>query len=135
MQIKRLYQQFCDVAPHLARLLPLLERMVTGTNFTAGLAGGAAAATVDLTGVHGHLDEMSKANTALLRQLQDQTLQIAGVEEEVKRLRMALEHSERRMEAAEREIASVGMWVKALGGIAVVLLVIIAVMIYILHAH
>ena len=135
MQIKRLYQQFCDIAPHLARLLPILERVVTGTSFTAGLAGGAVAAEVDLSGVHGHLDEMSKANTALLRQLQDQTLQIAGVEEEVKRLRMALEHTERRLESAEREIASVGMWVKALGGIAVVLLVIIAVMIYILHAH
>ena len=136
MQIKRLYQQFCDIAPHLARLLPVLERLVTGTNFTAGLAGGAtAAAAVDLSGVHGHLDEMGKANTALLRQLQDQTLQIAGVEEEVKRLRMALEHTERRLESAEREIASVGMWVKALGGAAVLLLVIIAVMIYILHAH
>ena len=135
MQIKRLYQQFCDIAPHLARLLPILERVVTGTSFTAGLAGGAVAAEVDLSGVHGHLDAMSKANTALLRQLQDQTLQIAGVEEEVKRLGMALEHTERRLEGVEREIASVGFWVKALGGAAVFLLVVIAVMIYILHAR
>jgi len=135
MQIKRLYQQFCDIAPHLARLLPMLERLVTGTNFTAGLAGGAAAAAVDLSGVHGHLDAMSKAHTALLRQLQDQTVQLAGVEEEVKRLRMALEHTERRIEGVETAVASVGLWVKVLGSTAVVLLAVIAAMIYILHAR
>jgi hypothetical protein len=136
MQIKRLYEQFCDLAPHLSKLIPVLERLVTGTNFSSALVGGAAAAaTVDLSGVHGHLDEVNKANTALLRQLQDQTLQIAGVEEEVKRLRMVLEHSERRVESVERELSSLGMWVKALGGTAIVLLVIMAVMLYVLHAR
>jgi len=135
MQIKRLYQQFCDIAPHLARLLPILERLVTGTTFTAGLAGGAVAAEVDLSGVHKHLDEVSKSNTALLRQMQDHTLQIVGVEEEVKRLRTAQEHVERRIESVEREVATVGVWVKALGGAAVLLLAVIAVMIYVLHAR
>ena len=104
MQIKRLYQQFMDLAPHLAKLLPVLERVVIGTSFTGLLAGeAAAAATVDLTAVHTHLDKVTKANTALVRQLQDQTIQIAGVEEEVRRLRMALEHSERRVERVELE--------------------------------
>jgi hypothetical protein len=135
MQIKRLYQQFMDLAPHLSKLLPVLEHLVTGTSFSSMLVGGAAAAAVDLSEVHGHMHELGKANAALLRQLQDQTVQIAGVEEEVKRLRMALEHSERRVESVERELSSVGMWVKVLGGTAVVLLVVMAVMIYVLHAH
>jgi len=136
MQIKRLYQQFMDLAPHLAKLLPVLEHLVVGTNFTGALAGGAAAAAVvDLTPVHTHLDEMSKANAALLRQLQDQTIQIAGVEEEVRRLRMALEHSERRVERVELEIASLGLWVKGLGLTAAVLLAVLAVVIYVTHAH
>ena len=135
MQIKRLYQQFMDLAPHLAKLLPVLEHLVIGTNFTGALAGGAAAAAVvDLAPVHTHLEDLSKANAALLRQLQDQTIQIAGVEEEVKRLRMALEHSERRVERVELELASIGLWVKALGGAAVLLLAILAVLVYVLHA-
>jgi len=135
MQIKRLYQQFMDLAPHLAKLLPVLEHLVIGTNFTGALAGGAAAAAVvDLAPVHTHLEDLGKANAALLRQLQDQTIQIAGVEEEVKRLRMALEHSERRVERVELELASLGLWVKALGGAAVLLLAILAVLVYVLHA-
>jgi hypothetical protein len=136
MQIKRLYQQFMDLAPHLAKLLPVLEHLVIGTNFTGALAGGAAAAAVvDLAPVHTHLDEMTKANAALLRQLQDQTIQIAGVEEEVRRLRMALEHSERRVERVELELASLGLWVKLMGGATVLLLAVLGVMLYVLHAH
>jgi len=136
MQIKRLYQQFMDLAPHLARLIPILEKVLAGTTFSTMLVGGAAAAApVDLSEVHGHLDEVTKANKALLRQLQDQTLQIVGVEEEVKRLRMALEHSERRVESVEREMSSLTLWVKVLGGTGVVLLVIMAVMVYVLRAH
>jgi hypothetical protein len=132
MQIKRLYERFMDLAPHMAKLIPILERLVTGTNFSSALVGGAAgAAAVDLTGVHGRLDEAGKAHTALLRQMQDQTLQIAGVEEEIKRLRMALEHSERRVEL---ELSSLGLWVKALGVTAIVLLAVLAVMFYVLHA-
>jgi hypothetical protein len=135
MQIKRLYQQFMDLAPHLAKLLPVLEHVVIGTNFTGALAGGAAAAAVvDLAPVHTHLDEMTRANALLLRQLQDQTIQIAGVEEEVRRLRMALEHSERRVERVELEIASLGLWVKGLGGAAVLLLAVVAILVYVLHA-
>jgi hypothetical protein len=135
MQIKRLYEQFMDLAPHMAKLIPILERVVTGTNFSSAFVGGAAgAATVDLTGVHGRLDEAGKAHTALLHQLQDQTIQIAGVEEEVKRLRMALEHSERRVERVELELTSLGLWVKALGLTAIVLLAVLAVMFYVLHA-
>jgi hypothetical protein len=135
MQIKRLYQQFMDLAPHLAKLLPVLEHLVVGTNFTGALAGGAmGAAAVDLAPVHTHLDAVTKANAALLRQLQDQTVQIAGVEEEVKRLRMALEHSERRVERVELEVASLGLWVKGLGLTAIVLLAVLAVMFYVLHA-
>ncbi|HXB63004.1 MAG TPA: hypothetical protein VNU94_09180 [Acidobacteriaceae bacterium] len=137
MQIKRLYQQFMDLAPHLAKLLPVLEHVVIGTNFTGALAGSAAAAaTVDLTAVHTHLDEVTKANTALVRQLQDQTIQIAGVEEEVRRLRMALEHSERRVERVEMELVSVGLWVKLLGGATVLLLAALAVLLaFVLHAR
>jgi hypothetical protein len=135
MQIKRLYQQFMDLAPHLAKLLPVLEHLVIGTNFTGALAGGAVgAAAVDLSGVTGRLDDAGKAHAVLLRQLQDQTIQIAGVEEEVKRLRMALEHSERRVERVELELSSLGLWVKALGLTAIVLLAVLAVMFYILHA-
>jgi DNA repair exonuclease SbcCD ATPase subunit len=136
MQIKKLYQQIMDLAPHLTKLIPIAEHLLTGTSFSSAFVGGAgAAAAVDLTEVHGRLDEASKANTALLRQLQDQTVQMAGVEEEVKRLRMALEHSERRVESVEREVASLGLWVKALGSAAVLMLAVVAVMMYVLHAR
>jgi hypothetical protein len=56
------------------------------------------------------------------------------VEEEVKRLRMALEHSERRVERVELEMASLGLWVKGLGLTAIVLLAVLGVLIYVLHA-
>jgi hypothetical protein len=119
--------QLLDLLPRLTKLLPSLERLLVG--------GAATAAVVDLTGVHTHLDDVGKSNAALLRQLQDQTIQIAGVEEEVKRLRMALEHSERRVERVETELTSLGVWVKLLGGASVVLLAaLVILLVYVLHA-
>jgi hypothetical protein len=85
--------------------------------------------------VHTHIDGVTKANTALRRQIEDQTIQIAGVEEEVKRLRMALEHSERRVERVETELVSVGLWVKLLGGASVALLAaLVILLVFVLHA-
>ncbi len=58
------------------------------------------------------------------------------MEEEVKRLRMALEHSERRVERVELEISSLGLWVKGLGLTAIVLLAaLVILLVYVLHAQ
>ncbi|HEY0307835.1 MAG TPA: hypothetical protein VGB94_06730 [Acidobacteriaceae bacterium] len=133
MGITDIVELFRKHGPNLLRLLRMLENGVTGTNFSANLLPAPPA--VDVSGLREDLTGVSRAHASILRQMQDQTLQIAGVEEEVKRLRMALEHSERRVEAVERELESISLWVKALGIATVVLLVALMVLVFILHTR
>ncbi len=133
MGITDIVALFRKHGPNLLRLLRMLENGVTGTNFSAALLPSAPA--VDVTGLRDDLNGVSQAHAALLRQMQDQTLQIAGVEEEVKRLRMTIEHTERRIEGVERAVESVSLWVKALGVTTVVLLIVLIVMAFVLRVR
>ncbi|MDR3735856.1 MAG: hypothetical protein P4L10_10010 [Acidobacteriaceae bacterium] len=118
---------------HGPNLLRMLENGVTGTNFSAALLPPPPA--MDVSGLRDDINGVSRAQAGLVRHLQDQTLQLSSVEEEVKRLRMALEHSERRIEGVERELSSISLWVKALGITTVVLLIVFIVMAFVLHAR
>jgi len=134
MAIKDVFNLLKRNGPNLVRLLQAVEHGVTGTNFSGALVP--AAPSNDMLRLRDDISGVSRSYTNLLRQMQDQTVQIAGVEEEVKRLRMAVEHSERRVEGVERELASVTLWVKALGGIMIALLLVaIGVMILVLRAR
>ena len=119
--------------PRLLRLLQMVEQGAIGTNFSGGLLP--AQPQVDVSGLRDDINSVSRAHAGLVRQMQDQTMQIAGVEDEVKRLRMSIEHSERRLEGVESAISSVGLWVKVLGGLSVALLVAlgVGVLMFVLH--
>ncbi len=85
-------------------------------------------------GVRGDLGQVTKAHLGLYRQLQDQSVQIAEVGEEVKRSRVAMEQHERHMDALEKRIGSFGIWLKAgVSLIAILVVVVIVLLIQLLH--
>jgi hypothetical protein len=124
----KLLMQLIDMLPRLAKLLPSLERLMIG--------GGAAAVAVEgVSELREELGRNSNAHAGLVRQLQDQTIQLAAVEEEVRRLRMNIEHQERRMEGLEGGLAQISLWVRVFGVTTVLLLLILAGIVLYLHAH
>ncbi len=120
--------QLFELLPHVSRLLPMADKFLTSKAAAEKANETALAAMAE--GVRGDLGQVTKAHAGLYRQLQDQTAQIAGVGEEVKLARLSIDQHERKIEALERSIAALGLWIKAgisliviLASVAVVLLV------------
>jgi hypothetical protein len=123
----KIFMQLLDVLPRLGHLVPTVERLLIG--------GGTAAAVEGISEVREDLANIGKDHEGLLRQLHDQTVQIAAVEEEVQRLRLAVEHSERRMLEVESSVARVNAWVKASVALGIITLVMVAALLIHLLAH
>ena len=79
-------------------------------------------------GVRGDLGQVTKAHAGLYRQLQEQSLQIDAISEDVKRTRVAIEQHGHRMEVLEQQLASLGIWVKAGVSLLAVLLIVVIVL-------
>ncbi len=84
-------------------------------------------------GVRGDLGQITKAHSGLYRQLQDQSAQITEVSEEVKRARLSLDQHDHRLESMEKNLSSLGRWIK--GGISVLVLLLAAVIALLLRAR
>ena len=120
--------QLIELLPHVSRLLPMADKFLSSK--TASEKANEAALTAMAEGVRGDLGQVTKAHAGLYRQLQDQSAQITEVGEEVKRARLSLEQHEHKLEALDRKVASLALWIKAgisllvlLAAIALVLLV------------
>ena len=120
--------QLIELLPHMSRLLPMADKFLSSK--TASEKANEAALTAMAEGVRGDLGQVTAAHAGLYRQLQDQSAQIAEVGEEVKRARLSLEQYDHKLEALERSIASLALWIKIgisllviLGSTAIVLLV------------
>ena len=97
------------------------------TSKAAAEKANEAALAAMAEGVRGDLGQVTKAHLGLYRQLQDQSAQIAEVGEEARRTRLAVEQQEQKLNALERSIALLALWLKIgfvfLAFIAIVLLV------------
>jgi septal ring factor EnvC (AmiA/AmiB activator) len=124
--------QLVELLPHVSRLLPMADKFLT-SKAAAEKANEAAFAAM-AEGVRGDLGQVTKAHAGLYRQLQDQSAQITGVGEEVKRTRLSLEQHERKIEALEGRIASLGLWIKV-GISLMIILVSVAIVLLIQLKH
>ncbi len=118
--------QLFELLPHISRLIPMADRYLSTK--TASEKANEAAMAAMAEGVRGDLGQVTKAHAGLYRQLQEQSAQLTEVSAEVKQTRAAFEQHNQRMEALERRIASLGLWIKAGVSLMVVLLVVVIVL-------
>ncbi len=114
----RVIAQLFELLPHVARPVPMADKYFSSK--AANEKANEAALVAMAEGVRGDLGQVTKAHVGLYRQLQDQSAQIAELGEEVKRVRLALEQHDHRVEAQEVRLRSIGMWVKVTAGVAIV---------------
>ncbi|WP_158790115.1 hypothetical protein [Granulicella sp. L60] len=123
--------QLFELLPHISRLLPMADRFLSSKAAAEKANEAALAAMAD--GVRGDLGQITKAHSGLYRQLQDQSAQITEVSEEVKRARLSLDQHDHRLESMEKNLSSLGRWIK--GGISVLVLLLAAVIALLLRAR
>jgi len=112
--------QLFELLPHLARLVPMADKFFALR--TAAEKANEAAMAAMAEGVRGDLGQLTEAHSGLYRQLQEQSAQLAAVAKDVQRSRQTVEDHAQRMEALERQMKSLGRWVKAGVGLTFVVL-------------
>src|SRR5271154_527580 len=117
--------QLFELMPHVSRLVPMADKYFSSKTSTEKATEAAMIAMAD--GVRGDLGQVTKAHAGLYRQLQEQSAQITQVSEEVKQARLAFEKHNHSLETLERQMASLGLWVKAGVSLLVVLIVVVIV--------
>lgn len=115
--------QLVELLPHAARLIPVADRYFASKSASEQANMAALAAMSE--GVQADLGQVTKAHAGLYRQLQEQSAQIGVVGDDVRKLRTALEQSERRVGALEHTVASLQLWTRLGVSISTVLLLVI----------
>jgi septal ring factor EnvC (AmiA/AmiB activator) len=115
--------QLFELLPHVSRLVPMADKFFASKTAAEKANEAAMAAMAD--GVRGDLGQVTKAHAGLYRQLQDQSAQITQVAAEVKQANVTLDQQEHRLETLERQMTTLGLWVKAGISLLVVLLAVI----------
>ena len=114
----KLLMQLFELLPHISRLVPMADKYFS-SKASAEKANEAALAAM-AEGVRGDLGQVTKAHVGLYRQLQELSAQVTVVGESAEAARKAAGGQESRIEALEKQVAAIGVWVKA----GVVLLVV-----------
>ncbi|WP_334266232.1 hypothetical protein [Edaphobacter sp. HDX4] len=116
--------QLVELLPHVSRLVPIADR------YLSSKASGERASEMALAslaeGVQTDLGQVTKAHTALYRQLQAQGTQISAVGDEVHKARASLEASDRRVVALEQRVNSLNLWIR-IGVIVITVLLIVVI--------
>ena len=113
----KMLAQLFELLPHITRLVPMADKYFSTKTASEKAAEAAMAAMAE--GVRGDLGQVTKAHAGLYQQLQEQSVQIAEISSEVKRIVPAVE----RVTALESQVVALGRWVKAGVSLIVVLLV------------
>jgi hypothetical protein len=116
----KLLAQLFELLPHVSRLIPMADRFFASRAATDRATEAAMVAMAE--GVRGDLGQVTKAHAGLYRQLQEQGILLDEVRDEVKRVRIALDQRENRVEVLESLVTSLGWWVKIGVSLVVVLL-------------
>src|SRR5580698_9081122 len=126
--------QLFELLPHITRLVPMADKYLSSK--TSAEKANEAALAAMAEGVRGDLGQVTKAHAGLYRQLQEQSLQITEVSNEIKQARIAMEQRENRIEVLEQQMNSLAWWVK--GGVALLVIMaaaIIVLLVQILHGR
>ncbi|WP_213806578.1 hypothetical protein [Granulicella sp. dw_53] len=123
----KLLAQLFELLPHITRLVPMADKYFSSKAATERANEAALAAMAE--GVRGDLGQVTKAHVGLYRQLQELSAQLAVVGESAEQARKAASGQEDRVQALERQVASIGIWIKT--GVSL-LIVMLGVVIYLL---
>lgn len=119
----RVLMQLIELLPHVTRLVPIADRYFTSR--TASEKANEAALAAMAEGVQADLGQVTKAHAGLYRKLQEQEAQLAEVGEEVRLSKAAMERYGHRLEALERNVASMNLWIRIGVSLSTVLLIVI----------
>ncbi|MDE3105153.1 MAG: hypothetical protein KGK08_08240 [Acidobacteriota bacterium] len=108
----RLLAQLFELLPHLTRLIPQLDR------FLSGRSQGDERLTAVAEEVHRDLGQVTRAHAALYRHLQELSAQVDTLGGEVRATHAAVQHHEQRLDALDTRLRGLTRWLQA----AVVLL-------------
>jgi uncharacterized coiled-coil DUF342 family protein len=106
----KLLMQLFELLPHISRLVPMADKYFS-SKASAEKANEAALAAM-AEGVRGDLGQVTKAHVGLYRQLQELSAQVTEVGESAETARKAADGQENRIEALEKQVAAIGVWVK-----------------------
>jgi hypothetical protein len=109
-----------ELLPHVTRLVPMADKYFSQK--TAAEKANEAALQAMAEGVRGDLGQVTKAHVGLYRQLQELSAQVTVVGETAEAARMAASKQDGRVEALERQVAAIGVWVKVGVSLVVVML-------------
>ncbi len=105
----RLLFQLSELLPHLSRLVPMAERYFSGDR---------NALPPVMKELRENMDDLHTFHSTLARQLQDQSVQLAAVEEELKRLRLSTLRTEELSEQMQKGIRGLRGWLLAIAAMA-----------------
>jgi hypothetical protein len=123
----RVLAQLFELLPHITRLVPMADRYFSTK--TASEKATEAAMVAMAEGVRGDLGQVTKAHAGLYQHLQEQSVQLAEVSSEVKRIVPAVE----RVTALESQVAALGWWVKS--GVSLVVALLVAVIVLLVRGR
>jgi hypothetical protein len=116
-------KQLVELLPHVSRLVPIAERYFSTK--AAGDRSNELALAAIAEGMQADMGQVTKAHAGLYRQIQEQGAQIAGIGDEVRHVRGALDTSERKVAALEERVESLNLWIKAGVSLMTILLFVI----------
>jgi septal ring factor EnvC (AmiA/AmiB activator) len=119
----RVLMQLVELLPHAARLIPIADRYFASKS--ANEQANVAALAAMSEGVQADLGQVTKAHAGLYRQLQEQSVQIQGVGDDVRQLRSSLEQADRRIKTLEDRIGGLNLWIRLGVSLITVLLFVI----------
>jgi len=119
----KILMQLVDLLPHATRLIPVADKYFASRH--ASEKANEAALMAMAEGVQADLGQVTKAHAGLYRKLQEQETQLAGVGEEVRQAKAAMEQYGHRLEALEHSVASVKLWIRIGVTVSTVLLLVI----------
>ncbi len=122
----KVFAQLVELLPHISRLVPMAD--VFFATKTASEKANESALTALAKDVRADLSDITSAHDGLYRQLQEQSGRLGEVETEARRARMAAEDQLVRTAELHKQLATLGLWLKAtvgLLGVVIVLLIVI----------
>lgn len=114
--------QLFELLPHIARVVPMADKYFSSKANTERATETAMVAMAE--GLRGDLGQVTTAYAGLYKKLQEQSVQIAEIGDDVKRAGTAME----RVTALESQVTVLGRWVKLGVSLIVVLLAAVIVL-------
>ncbi|WP_263383725.1 hypothetical protein [Granulicella arctica] len=106
----KVFAQLVELLPHVSRLIPMADKFFASKS--ASEKANETAITAMAEHVRADLGEVTAAHAGMYRQLQDQGTQLAAIADEVKQNRVAVEGETYRIALLEKQLASLGLWIK-----------------------